>query len=248
MHDPIKASTNTLSPPRVSRDAFPIWTILLSLGVALCAGVAAYEAYHFRRGFWWAYGALLFMLAEFLIRQGVSPFKAKEKGDQSSTAQVASWKQTTMVFGLLLAMIFTTFKVDTLFGAALFLLVLVFHTFGGFPVAQQCAEASRGKLIRFAITWLIVIFLAVGSLLVYPEFASLFSSFGGDLPLLTHLVLSYHRLFLIWPIGMLLVWAFLPELARRLQVTSRLGIASIVLMVLAAGTMYLPILKMGSVV
>ena len=46
-----------------------IWVIPLLFGGMICAGFAAYEAFHLRTGLWWGLGAGIFMLLNHLIRK-----------------------------------------------------------------------------------------------------------------------------------------------------------------------------------
>ena len=225
-----------------------IWTVLGSLGTAICAGIASYEAFHMRPALWWALGAGIFMLIGFLARCGTSPLPNKTATRSVPACALSSWwKSAVFIFTLLLASV-SMLWVDMLFGEALLLTAIVFHTYGGFGVSEQLEGKTRFQIIGFVVTWSLVIVFSISSQFIYPAFVDLFSSFGSDLPLVTQWVMNAHSLLLLLPVVISLLWAFWPVKTERLDVASLFGWLSIALMLIALASMYLPIIKMGMIV
>ncbi len=76
----------------------------------------------------------------------------------------------------------------------------------------------------------------------------MFASFGADLPLPTRLTMAYYPLVQVLPFAVALVWQFWPRRTSRLRAASVVCWSCIGLLVLMLGFMYLPIIKLGSVV
>ena len=244
MNNDIPNSSEQVSTPQDKNTAPSIWVLLGSLGAAICAGFAGYEAFHLRLGLWWGLGAGAFMLIVFLA-QNASPSNALSETEAPRSVSIE--KSAALIFILLLASV-SMLWVGPFYGSAVLLMAIVFHTYGGFRIAEQLAGATRRRVVHLVIVWSIVILFSVFSQFVYPEFVDLLSSFGMELPALTRFVLASYSLLLLLPIAIAFIWAFWPDETARLRVSIRFAWISIVTMVLAVATMYLPIIEMGSVV
>ena len=230
-----------------TRAAPSLWLVLPPLGAAICAGIAGYEAFHFRPGLWWGLGAGIFMLIGFLAHNAsLAPAHTSIQAETPPTSP-EGWKSVVLIFTLLLASV-SMLWVDMFFGEALLLTAIVFHTYGGFGVSEQLEGKTRFQIIGFAVTWALVIVFSVYSQFIYPAFADLFSAFGGDLPGLTQFVMDAHSLLLLLPIVIGVVWAFWPVKTARLRVATRFGLIGIGLMLMALVSMYLPIIKLSMAV
>ena len=230
-----------------TRAAPSLWMVLPPLGAAICAGIAGYEAFHFRSGLWWGLGAGIFMLIGFLVHNAsLAPAHTSIQAETPPTSP-EGWKLAVLIFTLLLASV-SMLWVDMFFGEALLLTAIVFHTYGGFDISKQLEGKTRFQIIGFVVTWLLVIAFSVFSQFIYPAFVDLFSAFGGDLPLVTQLVMDGHSLLLLLPIVIGVVWAFWPVKAARLRVATRFGWFSLALMLIAVASLYLPIIKMSMAV
>lgn len=158
------------------------------------------------------------------------------------------WWKVVLLLALLITSSLSIFFLSAWLGAILFFAAIVFHTYSEFGAAQQFAGETRFRIVGFVVTWMIVILFSVLSQFAYPQFNDLFSSFGSSLPIVTELVMAAYPGFLLLPIIIGYVWFFWPNKSARLRVATRFGWLSIAFMILAFGSLYLPILKMGMAV
>lgn len=138
--------------------------------------------------------------------------------------------------------------VNMFLGVALLLITIVLHTFGGFGVAEQLRGNTRIRIIGFVVAWSLTLAFSVLSQFVYPDFADLFSSFGRSLPPVTRFVTEKHAMLLLLPVIFCALWVFWPAKVARLRIAMWFGWFSVLLMLMALGSMYLPIIEMASVV
>ena len=172
----------------------------------------------------------------------------KELPHQFSEPVIVPWWRVLLLVALLIASNVVIFKFSIWFGAALLLTAVLFHGLGGFGVPELIRMESRIRIANFLISWGIIIALSIGLQYVIPQVIPLFSSFGGDIPLLTQLTMRAYPLLLLLPFFVGLIWMIWPIKHARLRVAAMFAWLYVGLVLMVIGTLYLPILKMGSVV
>ena len=171
-----------------------------------------------------------------------------EQPHQIKESAITPWWKVLLFIAMLIASSVSIFKFSIWLGAILYMAAIVFHTYGGFGVAQQIVGETRFRVVGFLVTWSLVIIFSALSQIIFPAFVDLFISFGASLPGLTDFVLKAYPALLLLPIIIGYVWAFWPVKSARLKAATLFGLIRIGLMVIALGSMYLPILEMGRVV
>lgn len=172
----------------------------------------------------------------------------KEPPHQFSVPVIVPWWKILLLVALLIASSVVIFKTNIWFGAALLLTAVLFHGLGGFGVPELIRMESRIRIANFLVSWGIVTALSISLQYGIPQFLPLFSTFGGDMPLLTQLTMRAYPLLLLLPFFVGLIWMIWPIQHARLRVAAMFAWLYVGLILMAIGTLYLPILKMGSVV
>ena len=98
------------------------------------------------------------------------------------------------------------------------------------------------------LSWvLLVIFTSVVQVKI-PDFELVLRAFGADLPMLTLLTQKFFHSAVPLPAIACLVWAFWPDPKKRVRAATLFCWLSSLSGVLMAGSMYLPIIRLGAVV
>ena len=109
-------------------------------------------------------------------------------------------------------------------------------------------KPGKQALAGLAVSWGLLVILAIALQFMVPAFATVLAAFGVGLPRPTLFTLQFHRIALLLPVAAVLTWAAWP--ARKSKVFAAVVFCwiAIALIVLMAGTLYLPMLYLGEVV
>jgi len=110
------------------------------------------------------------------------------------------------------------------------------------PVTSADGLCLAGGAIPLLLVWAIAEF-------VVPQFASVYASFGAELPTATRWLLASYPYGFVLPVLVVAVWAGWPKPASRGIAALVTGATSVALLVISALiALYLPIFRLGAVV
>jgi hypothetical protein len=133
-------------------------------------------------------------------------------------------------------------------GGALFVAAVFFQTYGGLTNPKTVAGETRLRTAGFVFSWLVLVFLAGLVQFIAPAFASVFASFGADLPEPTKVTMASYPLTLFLPFLVGIVWNFWPRPRSKLRASLILCWCCVGLVLLMMSCLYLPIFKLGAVI
>ncbi|QKE63299.1 hypothetical protein HNE05_07965 [Aquipseudomonas campi] len=117
--------------------------------------------------------------------------------------------------------------------------------------AFEAAPKSSNDLaavIQLIVGLVCALIAALVPALVIPQFQQVFNGFGAQVPLITHIALSYHLWLWTLPIFVIAARIFWPKTQRRPLASCLLGVISLVIVIPAMIlAMYLPIFQLGRI-
>jgi hypothetical protein len=160
---------------------------------------------------------------------------------------VPLWKLIAPIATMLVAAMLIL-AMNAYIGAALFITGVFLQTHGGFTSAPPIPGETRFRSAALAFAWIVLLALCVIMQAAVPQFIDVFKSFGADLPQPTMITMQAYPLLLLLPLLVALVWNCWPLKPSRLRAAVIVCWAGVGLTILMFASLYLPILKLGSVV
>jgi hypothetical protein len=153
------------------------------------------------------------------------------------------WKSLALISLLVAASTFLLFF-NSYVGGLLYVAALFFLFYGGFESQKTNRAEYESSVAHFLIIWIITVMLSFLIQRIIPIFEPTFTALGeASIPFSTNIVVKFHKLFLLFPLMIAFIWMFWPKAQMRLRFAIISGWISFVIMMVALGSLYLPLLK-----
>jgi hypothetical protein len=156
------------------------------------------------------------------------------------------WKYLLLI-AMMMASVVCILGISAYIGAILFIAATFFQAYGGFGISQDIQGETRFRKMSFITGWVVVVISSVFALYAVPIFVSMFSQFGGELPLPTSITIKASPFLLLLPWSIAVVWMFWPDRASRLRTAMIFSWLCVVMIILMIVSLYLPILELNGV-
>ena len=111
---------------------------------------------------------------------------------------------------------------------------------------QEQKVSSTSGLIQLLLGTAFAFIAALIPTVVAPQFRSVFTGFGAELPIVTQLFIDYHLTLWALPILVIAVHFFYPSTKKRKLLSLLLGIFSLLVIIpLMLWALYLPVFQLG---